>query len=106
MDGNMTGNESAGTETSFQWKNMEWLVFLISGGFLLLFVIASLINSEFVSGQVTKFFGLACTYFGAYWQWLLLLNFLIAMGLAVSRYGRVRLGNIDTPEMSTFRWIS
>jgi glycine betaine transporter len=106
MDGNMTVNKSASTETSFQWKNMEWLVFLISGGFLLLFVIASLINSEFVSGQVNTYFGLACTYFGAYWQWLLFLNFLIAMGLAVSRYGRVRLGNIDTPEMSTFRWIS
>ncbi|MDZ7665452.1 MAG: hypothetical protein U5K27_09050 [Desulfotignum sp.] len=33
----MTVNESTGTETGFQWKNMEWLVFLISGGFLLLF---------------------------------------------------------------------
>ncbi|MBU1340475.1 MAG: BCCT family transporter, partial [Proteobacteria bacterium] len=75
-------------------------------GILLLFVIASLINAEFVSGQVNKYFGLSCKYFGAYWQWLLFLNFIIAMGLAVSKYGDVRLGNIDAPEMSTFKWVA
>jgi glycine betaine transporter len=100
MDENVTGNGS------FQWKNIEWPVFLVSGGVLLLFVIASLINPEFVSGQVNKYFGLSCKYFGAYWQWLLFLNFLVAMGLAVSKYGDVRLGMIDAPEMSTFKWVA
>ena len=97
MDGNMTADGRASETTGFKWKNMEWLVFLISGGFLLLFVVASLINSEFVSNQVNRFFGLSCTYFGAYWQWLLLLNFLIAMGLAVSRYGDVKAGQDRYP---------
>jgi len=85
---------------------MEWPVFIVSGGILLLFVIASLINPEFVSGQVNKYFGLSCKYFGAYWQWLLFLNFVIAMCLAMSKYGGVKLGNIDAPELSTFKWIA
>lgn len=95
--------ENSGT---FQWDTIEWPVFIISGGFLVLFVIASLVNAEFVSGQVNTYFGLACTYFGAYWQWLLFLNFVIAMGLAASKYGDIRLGKVEQPEMSTFRWIS
>jgi len=85
---------------------IEWLVFGISGGVLVLFVIASLINAELVSNVVNKLFGLSCTYFGAFWQWLVLLNFLVAIGLAVSKYGAIKLGNIDKPELSTFRWIA
>ncbi len=90
----------------FQSGNIEWPVFIVSGGVLLLFVIASLINPEFVSGQVNKYFGLSCKYFGAYWQWLLFLNFLIAMALGFSKYGSVRLGNVDVPELSTFKWVA
>ena len=103
MEENLSVNENIQSKEEFQWRNMEWPVFLVSGGILLLFVIASLINAEFVSGQVNKYFGLSCKYFGAYWQWLLFLNFVIAMCLAVSKYGGVKLGNIDTPELSTFK---
>ncbi|SDP32386.1 BCCT family transporter [Desulforhopalus singaporensis] len=91
---------------TFGWSTIEWPVFLVSGGGLLLFVILSLVDADFVSGQVNKYFGLSCKYFGAYWQWLLLLNFFIAMALAVSKYGSVRLGGTDVPEMSTFRWVA
>ena len=90
----------------YKLKNMEWLVFLLSGGVLLLFVIASLANVTFVSDLVDKLFNLSCNYFGAFWQWLMLLNFLIAMGIAVSKYGSVRLGYLDKPEISSFRWLS
>ncbi|MCF8039302.1 MAG: hypothetical protein K9K79_08285, partial [Desulfohalobiaceae bacterium] len=68
----MAANESQ-SET-YQWKNMEWLVFLLSGGVLLLFVIASLIDVEYVSGVVNSSFAWSCKYFGAYWQWLVFLN--------------------------------
>ncbi len=105
MEETITMEEST-PKKKFQWTNMEWPVFIVSGGILLLFVIASLINPEFVSGQVNKYFGLSCKYFGAYWQWLLFLNFVIAMCLAMSKYGGVKLGNIDAPELSTFKWIA
>ncbi len=108
MEGSATTtmNETRLKNGSSGWGNIEWPVFIVSGGVLLLFVIASLINAEFVSGLVNKYFGLSCKYFGAYWQWLLLINFFVAMGLAVSKYGGITLGNTDEPEMSTFKWIS
>jgi len=97
---------STEAKQEFRWGQMEWPVFLVSGGVLLFFVIASLVNAEAVSGLVNKYFGLSCKYFGAYWQWLLFLNFVIALGLAMSKYGGVKLGKIDTPELSTFRWVA
>ena len=106
MEETLNVNKGLQEKEGFQWGKMEWPVFIVSGGVLLLFVIASLVNAEFVSGLVNKYFGLACKYFGAYWQWLLFLNFAIAMGLAVSKYGSVRLGKIEAPELSTFRWIA
>ncbi|MFP4158533.1 MAG: BCCT family transporter [Desulfobacterales bacterium] len=87
-------------------KKMEWLVFLLSGGVLVLFVIASLINVDFVADVVDKLFSLSSNYFGAFWQWLMLLNFLIALAVGFSKYGNVKLGNLEEPEMSTFRWVS
>ncbi|MFO7802742.1 MAG: BCCT family transporter [Desulfovermiculus sp.] len=109
----MTSNDAPQAESQkaqpsqvYQLKNMEWLVFLLSGGVLLLFVVASLMNVTYVSDVVDKLFGLSCNYFGVFWQWLMLLNFLIAMGIAVSKYGSVRLGYLEKPEMSTFRWVS
>jgi len=99
-----SGFDAVGSDASK--SSIEWPVFGISGGVLVLFVIASIINVEFVSGLVSSLFGWSCNYFGAFWQWLVLLNFFIAMGLAVSKYGAIKLGNIDQPELSTFRWIA
>lgn len=43
---------------------------------------------------------------GAFWQVLLLSTFVIAILLAVSKYGKLRMGGIDKPEISMFRWIA
>lgn len=80
--------------------------FFISGGVLLLFVIIALINADFVADTVDYLFGLSATYFGMIYQIVLLGTFFIALALAISKYGKIRLGNIDKPEMSTFKWIS
>ncbi|MDY0410496.1 BCCT family transporter [Virgibacillus soli] len=80
--------------------------FFISGGVLLLFVITALINADFVADMVDYFFGLSATYFGLIYQIVLLGTFFIALFLGFSKYGKIRLGNIDKPEMSTFKWIS
>src|SRR5699024_5709853 len=53
-----------------------------------------------------KSFDLSITYFGAYWQVLLVATFIVGLFLALSKYGKVRLGNIDKPEMSSFKWVS
>jgi len=87
-------------------KGIDWTVFGISGGFMLVFVIAALINIDLVSQWVNTGFALSCKYFGAFWQVLLLGTFVIALILAASKYGSLRLGNLDKPEISNFRWVA
>src|SRR5699024_2458943 len=80
--------------------------FLISGGALLLFVIIALINADFVADSVDYLFGISATYFALIYQSVLLGTFFIALVLAFSKYGKIRLGNMEKPEISTFKWIS
>ena len=49
-------------------KNLktDWTTFAVSGGFLLLFVIFSLIDINMVEGWVTDSFNWSVTFFGAY----------------------------------------
>lgn len=79
---------------------------IISSSVLLLFVILAIINAEFVANSVDYLFGLSATYFGALYQLVLIGTFAIALVLGFSKFGKIRLGNIDKPEMSTFKWIS
>jgi choline/carnitine/betaine transport len=84
----------------------DWPVILISGGFLVLFVLASIINADFVGQSVDTLFNLSADYFGLFWQLLMLVSFITAIGIAISKYGRIKLGKRDKPEMSTFKWIA
>lgn len=84
----------------------DWTVFAISGGFLILFIILSFINSTMVGDWISKLFGYSADLFGAYWQLLLFGNFVIGIFLAFSRYGKVRLGNLDKPKYSYYRWVA
>ncbi len=81
-------------------------VFLISGGVLVLFAILALYDINMMSGWVNTAFAASTKIFGAYWQVLLLLTFIIGIFLAIGRTGSVVLGGIKSPEISTFKWIS
>ncbi|OZU88873.1 BCCT transporter [Virgibacillus indicus] len=87
-------------------KRLDWPVFIVSGGFLILFIILSLINSDAVGSTITTLFDYSADLFGAYWQVLLLGNFFVGLGLAFSKYGKVRLGKQDKPKYSYFRWVA
>jgi len=87
-------------------KNLDWPVVIISGGFVMLFVLAALINIDLVTKLVNWSFSFSTKYFGAFWQVLLLLTFVIAIILAFSKYGGIRLGGLEKPEVKTFAWIS
>lgn len=92
------------------WKNinrkMDWPVFIGSGGILLAFVIFSIIELDKVSNFVHTGFDLSIRYFGAYWQFLMIATFIVGAVLAVSKYGKVRLGDSDNPDMSYFKWVA
>ena len=83
-------------------EGVDLPVFFISGGALLLFAAFVLFDLNLMTVWVNNAFSLAAHYFGAYWQALLLLSFVIALMLATGRTGSVVLGNLDTPEIPTF----
>ena len=87
-------------------NKLDWPVFIVSGGFLILFIVLSFINSDMVGNSISTLFDLSADACGAYWQILLFLNFFIGLGLAISKYGKVRLGNMDKPKYSFFGWVS
>lgn len=78
----------------------------LSGGFIVLFVVLSLYDMEGVANAIGAGFAWTATALGSYFQLLLLLTFFIAMGLAVSPAASAKVGGRDTPELSTFKWLS
>ncbi|MET4694830.1 choline-glycine betaine transporter [Endozoicomonas sp. NE35] len=76
-------------------EGVDLSVFMISGGALLLFAVLALYDLGLVTGWVNDAFFIATRYFGAYWQALLLLTFVIALVLAVGRTGPVVLGGAE-----------
>jgi len=98
---NQTANSGKG-----MLAGVDLPVFFISGGGLALFVIAALYDISMVSAWVNSAFAVSTKLFGAYWQILLLLTFVIGLFLAIGRTGGVVLGGIKSPEISTFQWIS
>jgi choline-glycine betaine transporter len=82
------------------------LVLGVSIGFILLFVLLSLYDVEMVANSIGAGFAWTARALGSYFQLLLLLTFFIAIGLAISPASSARIGNVDTPELSTFKWLS
>ncbi len=97
--------EEDGIKTN-SFANVDWPVFAISGGFIGLFVIMALIDIEALKAMVNTGFAWSTKLFGAYWQLLLLATFFIGLVLAFTRTGAVKLGNLEAPEIRTFKWIA
>lgn len=88
-------------------QEIDWPLFLISGGFLGAFLIAALVDITGVSDLVNTLFAWSTRFFGLYWQVLMLLTFLVSLGICFSKCGRVRLGGVNQrPDSSTFNWIA
>lgn len=84
----------------------DWLVLYLSGGFLILFIILSFINSDVVGEWINRLFDFAVNYFGTYWQLLVLANFAVGIYLAFSKYGSVKLGMQKKPDYSFYKWVA
>ena len=63
-------------------------------------------NKDYVESAINKSFAFSIKYFGAFWQVLLLGTFIVAMCMAFSKYGRVKLGGLEKPEISTAKWLA
>ncbi len=78
----------------------------LSVGFVVLFVVLSIIDVDGVAAAIGSGFAWTAVVLGSYFQLLLLLTFFIAMGLAISPAASAKVGNLDKPELSTFKWLS
>jgi len=87
-------------------KSISWLTFILSGGFFIFFVLMAIIDLESLIEAVNIAAAWSTSNFGAYWQFLLLMTFLIGLYIALSKSGKVLLGNIKAPEMNRFKWFS
>lgn len=96
----------ASVNTTTRESRVNIPLFLISGGFIALFCIAALIDLDALSAAVDWGFNVSATYFGLYWQILLLATFLIGLVLCVLPGGRAIMGGLSTPEFTTFQWGS
>src|SRR5699024_6902325 len=63
-------------------------------------------NQDVVTNMVNSSFAFSVKYFGSVNQIVLLGTFLIALVLGFSKYGNIKLGKMEKPEISTFKWIS
>lgn len=78
----------------------------LSAGFMVLFIGLSFYDIDMVSGAVGSGFAWTAEALGSYFQILLLLTFFIGMGVAISPAASAKVGGLDTPEMSTFKWLA
>ena len=81
-------------------------VFSVTAGFCLVFCAFALIDLAALSALVDAGSSLTARGFGLYWQILLPATFFVALALAVSPAGSVRLGGRETPEFPFFQWAS
>jgi choline-glycine betaine transporter len=88
------------------FSDSDPVVLVLTIGFILLFVGASVVNSEWVAEIIGGGFAWTAKYLGSFFQLLLLSPFLVALGTAASRVGAARIGGLDRPEISRFRWLS
>ncbi|WP_186576062.1 BCCT family transporter [Aquibacillus kalidii] len=87
-------------------NTLDKTVFYVSGGLLILFVLFAIYDLEMVENMINVSFSFCAKYFGSYWELLLLANFIIGIILALSKYGKVRLGKKEKPENGYYRWIA
>lgn len=82
------------------------VVLILTIGFIVLFLGASLIQIDWTAKVIASGFAWTANVLGSYFQLLLLLTFLVGIGVAISPAGSAKVGNLDTPELSTFKWLS
>lgn len=94
------------SEGTAQFSLGDPIVLVLSIGFIVAFLALSFYDIDLVANSISAGFAWTALVLGSYFQLLLLLTFFIAIGLAVTPAAKAKIGNLDAPEMSTFKWLS
>lgn len=87
-------------------NTIAWVTFVFSGGFLSLFVAVAILDIALLTRLVDEGFAWSIAWFGAYWQVLLLATFVIGLAIALSPYGKARLGDLPRPDNHRLKWLA
>ena len=101
-----TSTSSSAHDTAGIRRFGDPIVLGLSIGFIVLFLGLSLYNIQWTAGLISTGFAWTANVLGSFFQLLLLLTFIIGIGVAISPAGSAKVGNLDTPELSTFKWLS
>ncbi|WP_458527059.1 BCCT family transporter [Onishia taeanensis] len=82
------------------------VVLVLSIGFIVAFIALSLYDIDMVANGISAGFAWTARTLGSFFQLLLMLTFFIGIGVAMSPAGAAKVGNRQTPEISTFKWLS
>lgn len=99
---NVTNPNVANTSKRFG----DPIVLGLTMGFIVLFVGLSIYDASWITAQIKAGFSWTAEYMGSFFQLLLLATFFITIAVAISRAGLAKIGGLDTPEISTFRWLA
>lgn len=102
----MTDIPKGAEGSSLRLGRVDKPLFAITGGFIFLFCGLALISIDTLSAIVDWGFGVAATWFGLYWQLLLLGTFLMGIVICLLPGARTVMGGLDRPEFSAFQWGS
>ncbi|NWN81905.1 MAG: BCCT family transporter [Halomonas sp.] len=97
---------SASTRSSALSHLGDPIVLLLTVGFIVAFIGLSIYDIDMVANGISAGFAWTSVTLGTYFQLLLLLTFLIAIGVAISPAASARVGNMDSPQIGTFKWLS
>lgn len=75
-------------------------------GFFTFFILAALIDFEALSLLIQSGFRQSVRGFGLYWQWMMLVNFVVALIIGFTPQGGIRLGRVPEPTIGTMRWLA
>lgn len=82
------------------------VILTLTMGFIVLFIGVSIYDTAWLAALIGDGFAWTAKYMGSFFQLLLLATFFISIGIALSRSGQAKIGNLEAPEISTFRWLS
>lgn len=82
------------------------IILTLTMGFIALFIGLSIYDTAWLTALIGDGFTWTAKYMGSFFQLILLATFFIAIGVALSQAGQAKIGNLDAPEITTFRWLS
>ncbi|MFV0247735.1 MAG: BCCT family transporter [Tenacibaculum sp.] len=87
-------------------RKVDFPVFILSGGVILLFIAYGFVNVESLKLGINTLFSWSTKFFGPFWYVLVMLYFILGIYIAFSKYGKIRIGRTNKVSFTKLQWLS